>query len=82
MEFSKPPPEPDTTTGELRLLREWFEGLPLRCRQIVAMRKIEGLSQKEIASRMEISVGAVESEMAKAIGLLPHVLDGDILEKS
>jgi len=65
------------TAYELQLLQAWFDALPLRCRQIVAMRKVEGLSQKEIASRMNISAEAVEHEVAKAIRLLAQVLGGD-----
>ena len=77
MEFSKPSAKAGADACELQLLQEWFEALPPCCRQIVAMRKIEGLSQKEIAGRMNISAEAVEREVAKAIGLLAHVLDGD-----
>ena len=77
MELSEPPAKADAAAYELQLLQEWFDALPLRCRQIVAMRKVEGLSQKEIASRMNISAEAVESEVAKAIRLLAQALGGD-----
>ncbi|MEO7688343.1 MAG: sigma-70 family RNA polymerase sigma factor [Sphingomonas sp.] len=37
-------------------------GLPERCRQIVQMRKIEGLSQREIANRLNVTENVVENQ--------------------
>jgi DNA-directed RNA polymerase specialized sigma24 family protein len=39
--------------------------LPERCRQVFLLRKIQNLSQREIASRLSISENTVESLVAK-----------------
>ncbi len=41
-------------------LVEAIQSLPERCRQIMTLRKIYGLSQKEVAERLGISVNTVE----------------------
>lgn len=52
---------------EFRHLVHAIQSLPERCRQIMTLRKIYGLSQKEVAERLGISVHTVESQAA--IGL-------------
>ncbi len=47
---------------ELELLTHAIQSLPARCRQIITLRKIYGLSQKEIASELDISVNTVETQ--------------------
>ena len=44
-----------------------FQFLPERCRQVMTLRKIYGLSQKEIAAELGISVHTVEAQVG--IGL-------------
>ena len=44
-----------------------FQSLPERCRQVMTLRKIYGLSQKEIAEKLGISVHTVEAQVG--IGL-------------
>jgi RNA polymerase sigma-70 factor (ECF subfamily) len=41
--------------------------LPPQCRRVLVMRKVFGLSHKEIARRMDISVRTVEKHLAKAL---------------
>jgi RNA polymerase sigma factor (sigma-70 family) len=41
--------------------------LPAQCRRVLIMRKVFGLSHKEIAARMDISVRTVEKHLAKAL---------------
>lgn len=48
---------------ELALLAEAIQSLPERCRQILTLRKIYGLSQKEIASQLGISEHTVEAQV-------------------
>lgn len=47
---------------ELRRLQQGLARLPARCRQVVELRKIHGLSQREVATRMGIGEDAVERQ--------------------
>ena len=47
---------------ELELLTQAIQSLPARCRQILTLRKIYGLSQKEVATELGISVHTVEAQ--------------------
>jgi len=55
---------------ELRLLQKALDDLPPRCRQIVILRKIDGLPQREVAQRLGVTEEVVESQVAKAMRLL------------
>src|SRR5437868_4977391 len=46
---------------ELRLLQVALDSLPPRCRQVMVLRKVEGLSQKEVAARMGVTTETVEN---------------------
>jgi RNA polymerase sigma-70 factor (ECF subfamily) len=59
---------------ELRLLQAALDALPPRCRQVVLMRKVEGISQKEVAKRMGITIETVENQVAKGMRLLAQAL--------
>jgi RNA polymerase sigma factor (sigma-70 family) len=48
---------------ELALLAEAIQSLPQRCRQILTLRKIYGLPQREIASQLGISEHTVEAQV-------------------
>jgi len=50
---------------ELELLAEAVRALPARCREVFLLRKIQGLSQKEIAARLSITENTVETLVAK-----------------
>ncbi len=41
--------------------------LPVRCRKVFVLRKVYGLSQKEIAEKLEISISTVESHITKGM---------------
>lgn len=47
---------------ELELLTQAIQSLPTRCRQILTLRKIYGLSQKEVAAELGISEHTVEAQ--------------------
>lgn len=47
---------------ELALLTQAIQSLPTRCRQILTLRKIYGLSQREVAKRLGIAEHTVESQ--------------------
>jgi RNA polymerase sigma-70 factor (ECF subfamily) len=40
------------------------------------MRKVEGLSQKEVATRMGVAVDTVENQVAKGMRLLAQAMSG------
>lgn len=48
---------------ELALLAEAIQALPERCRQVFTLRKIYGLSQREIAHQLGISEHTVEAQV-------------------
>jgi RNA polymerase sigma-70 factor (ECF subfamily) len=52
---------------ELDLLAEAIRTLPERCREVFLMRKVQGISQKEIAARLGISENTVETLVAKGV---------------
>jgi RNA polymerase sigma-70 factor (ECF subfamily) len=48
--------------------------LPDRCQTVFWLRRIENLSQKEIAAQLGISEGTVEKHMVRAVRLLADLL--------
>jgi RNA polymerase sigma-70 factor (ECF subfamily) len=63
---------------EVLLLRSAITGLPTRCREVVTLRKVEGLSQREVARKMGITEDTVERQVANGVRFLRDRL----LEKS
>lgn len=55
---------------DLRRLAEAFDRLPDRCREVVWLRRVEELPQKEVALRMGISEKTVEKQIAKGMRLI------------
>ncbi len=49
---------------------------PDRCREVVWLRRVEELSQKEVAARMGISEKTVEKHLAKGMRLLAGSFHG------
>lgn len=49
--------------------------LPPQCRQVLLLRKVQGLSQREVAERLGISVSTVEKHLAKALLRCRQYLD-------
>jgi len=52
---------------ELELLAAAIESLPPRCREIVILRKLKRVSQKEIAARLGISDQTVQVQVLKGV---------------
>jgi RNA polymerase sigma factor (sigma-70 family) len=52
---------------ELEILAEAVHALPDRCRQVIMLRYIDGLSYKEIAARLGIATETVKAQMAKGM---------------
>ncbi|HJU39654.1 MAG TPA: sigma-70 family RNA polymerase sigma factor [Tahibacter sp.] len=61
----------------VRKLADAFDRLPDRCRQIVWLRRVEELPQKEVASRLGITEKAVEKQIAKGMRLLADYYHDD-----
>src|SRR5687768_8938769 len=55
-------PDSISKAEDLQHLIQAIQSLPTRCRQIVTLRKIYGLSQKEVADRLGLSEHTVESQ--------------------
>jgi RNA polymerase sigma factor (sigma-70 family) len=60
--------------AELARVQRLIAALPMRCRRIFEMRKIQGLSQKEIARVMGLSETIVENESAKGLRLIMRAM--------
>jgi RNA polymerase sigma factor (sigma-70 family) len=70
-------PSPETEAGDreaFRHLAEGIAGLPPRCREVFVLRKIDGLSQREVAQKLGVSEGTIEKQMHKGLNLLMSVL--------
>jgi RNA polymerase sigma factor (sigma-70 family) len=50
---------------ENRMLQQALEGLPVRLRETLILREMEGLSYKEIAEVMNVPIGTVMSSLAR-----------------
>ena len=73
----------------LKRLAEAFDRLPDRCREVVWLRRVEELPQKEVASRLGISEKTVEKQVARGMRLLAASFYGatqesgqDVIESS
>ncbi len=59
---------------ELRRVGRLIRQLPEKCREAFVLRRVEGLSQREIAARMRISENTVEKHICKGIRLLMEAM--------
>lgn len=55
-------------------LEAGLNSLPERCRTVFVMKRLEGMSQKEIAEALSISTKTVENQMTKAVKVLKEAL--------
>jgi RNA polymerase sigma factor (sigma-70 family) len=62
LDESAPIPEVLARAEEVELLTQAIKSLPDRCRQVFTLRRIYGLSQKEIASQLGIAEHTVEAQ--------------------
>lgn len=60
--------------SELRLLQLALNLLPARCREVIELRKIEGMSQREVATHMGITEDTVERQVSKGVRALAAAL--------
>lgn len=61
----------------LHRLAAAFDRLPPRCREVTWLRRVEELSQKEVAARLGISEKTVEKQVAKGVRLLAGYFYGN-----
>ena len=76
-------PGPDRNVmaqDELRRLQAALEKLPPRCREVVVLGRIEGLSGKEISQRLGIGASTVSEHLAIGMNTLADLLFGDEAE--
>ncbi|WP_457326203.1 RNA polymerase sigma factor [Roseateles sp. P5_E11] len=59
---------------KLELLQLALDDLPPRCREVVMLRKIDGLSNKEIADRLGIAEGTIEKQITVGVRALAETL--------
>lgn len=70
-------PSPERIVGatrELEQVRRLISSLPPLCRQVIQLRKIEGVPQKEIARRLGLSESTVENEAVRGTALIMNAL--------
>ena len=69
--IDEPSPERQVSARqELRRAREAIARLPAKCREAFTLRKLEGLSQRDVARRMGISESTVEKHVGRALRTL------------
>jgi RNA polymerase sigma-70 factor (ECF subfamily) len=76
-------PGPDRNVmaqDELRRLQAALEKLPPRCREVVVLGRIEGLSGKEISQRLGIGASTVSEHLATGMNTLADLLFGEEAE--
>jgi RNA polymerase sigma factor (sigma-70 family) len=61
---------------ELKHLTDAFDRLPDRCREVLWLRRVEELPQKEVALRMGIGEKTVEKQVAKGMRLIADYFYG------
>lgn len=55
------------TREKLMMLADAIEALPARCREVVILRKIQGLSQRDVATQLGLAEKTVEAQLARGI---------------
>lgn len=61
---------------ELHRIIQGMEQLPSRCREMVRLRKVEGLSIREIAMQLDVSIKAVERQLTVGMRALSDLMLG------
>jgi RNA polymerase sigma-70 factor (ECF subfamily) len=56
------------------IIQQIMNGLPSKCKQVFAMSRIDQLSNKEIASLLDISIKTVEAQITKALKIFKKKL--------
>ncbi|MDN5203835.1 RNA polymerase sigma-70 factor [Fulvivirgaceae bacterium BMA10] len=73
--FAKNDVEQQVVRNEVEMkVKEAVSALPIRCQTVFSLSRFEGLSNKEIADHMDISIKTVENQMGKALKSLRESL--------
>ena len=77
------PPMERIVTGarELQRVARLIERLPSKCRRVFILRRIHGVSQREIARMLGITQHAVEKQAARGLKLIVKALEDDELDE-
>jgi RNA polymerase sigma factor (sigma-70 family) len=62
---------------ELQRVEQLIEQLPMKCRRVFVLRRIHGVSQREIAGMFGISESAVEKLATRGLKSILKALEGD-----
>ena len=62
---------------ELQRVEQLIDQLPMKCRRVFVLRRIHGVSQREIAGMYGISESAVEKLAMRGLKLILKALEGD-----
>jgi RNA polymerase sigma-70 factor (ECF subfamily) len=74
-----------TARMELERVRQLIAALPDRCREIFELRRIQGVSQREIATRMSLPEHTVEAQAVRGLKLIMKAIaaaDGEQVRPS
>ena len=70
-ESDEPSPERRTAAmQEVKRLQMALDNLPTRCREVVVLRRVQGLSQREVSRQLGIEEATVEQHLAKGLRIL------------
>jgi RNA polymerase sigma-70 factor, ECF subfamily len=78
-------PNPETIAFKARdraKLREALESLPVRAREVIVLRELEGCSYKEISEIAAIPMGTVMSTLSRAREKLAQILGGSTAKEA
>lgn len=59
---------------ELRRMQWALDQLPARCREVIILRRVQGLSQREVALTMGIREETVENQVVKGMRMLADIV--------
>ena len=62
---------------DLKRLTDAFDILPERCREVLWLRRVEELPQRDVAARLGIGEKTVEKQLAKGVRIIADLLFGD-----
>jgi RNA polymerase sigma factor (sigma-70 family) len=66
---------------ELQRVERLIDRLPFKCRRVFIMRRIHGVSQRDIARDLGISESAVEKQATRGLKLILKAMEGDGVTK-